>query len=211
MRALFFALVLANVGFLAWARYFDVPPAKPASATPRETAPEKLRIVPKPARRATPVSQLDATQSAPCLEWGAFTRAAYQRAQKALEPLALAGRLSPRRVEEPTGWWVFVSPEADREAALRKAAELKRLGVDDYYVISDEGPWRWAVSLGLFRTEEAALGRLAALRAQGVDGAQAAVRATRSWLQIRGASALFEARLRELAREIEGSEVRGCA
>jgi len=39
--------------------------------------------------------------------------------------------------------------------ALKKAAELKARGVEEYFVVADEGPYRWAVSLGVFRNEEA--------------------------------------------------------
>ena len=64
-------------------------------------------------------------------------------------------------------WWVFIPPQASRPAAFGKAIELKDLGVEDYFVVQDEGEHRWALSLGIFRTEEAAQARLSALQEKG--------------------------------------------
>src|SRR5258708_13125325 len=97
------------------------------------------------------------------MEWGSFTLVDAPKAEKALEPLALGGRLGRRRTEETAGWWVFIPPQGNRQAALKKASELKAFGVDDYFVVVEEGPFHWAVSLGVFRTEEAAQARPPAL------------------------------------------------
>ena len=75
----------------------------------------------------------------------------------------------------------------------------------------DEGEYRWALSLGVFRSEEAAQARLAALRAQGVRSARVGARETvvpRIWLQVKGVDAPLQARLKEMARQVEGTELR---
>ena len=149
-----------------------------------------------------------------CIEWGSFTLADAPRAEKALEPLALGPRLTQRRTEEQAHWWVFIPPAPTRALAVRKAAELKTLAVDEYFVMQDEGPNRWAISLGVFRTEDGARARLAALRAQGVRTAQIGERDTtvpKVWLQVSGVDAGLLARLKETARTAEGSELRECA
>ncbi|MGH8670253.1 MAG: SPOR domain-containing protein, partial [Burkholderiales bacterium] len=149
-----------------------------------------------------------------CLEWGSFTLADYPRAEKALEPLALGSRLVQRRTEEVAGWWVFIPPQGSRQGAIRKANELKSLGVEDYFILVDEGESRWALSLGVYRTEEAAQARLAALRAQGVRTALIAPRETivpKVWLQVKGVDPELEARLKDIARQIDGSELRTCS
>jgi hypothetical protein len=136
-----------------------------------------------------------------------------RRAQKALEPLALGNRLGARRTEELAAWWVHMPPQGSRQAALRKSAELKALGVEDYFIVSDESEWRWALSLGVYRTEEAAQARLAALRAQGVPTAALVRRETlvpKVWLQVKGVDAVLEASLTDIARRVEGSELRSC-
>jgi hypothetical protein len=198
MRVLFLALVLANVAFFAWSRYHSSEAAAvQGNPLPRQVDPDKLTIV------------------APggCLEWGSFTLADYPRAQKALEPLALGGRLAQRRTEEVAGWWIFVPPQGSRQAALRTASELKALGVD-YFILADEGEFRWALSLGVYRTEEAAQARFSALSALGVRNAVMARRETvvpKIWLQVKGTDPALEARLKDIARQIEGSELRACS
>jgi hypothetical protein len=218
VRALFLLLLLANLGFFAWARY--VAPADggldPAPLS-RQIQPDKLRIIgpddPPPAA-AVPAPPKPAAAALACLEWGSFTLADAPRAEKALEGLALGTRVAQRRTEETAGWWVFIPPQANRQAALKKAAELKGLGVDDYFVVQEEGAQRWAISLGVFRTEEAAQGRLATLREQGVRSAAVGPRETvvpKVWLQVKGVDAPLEVRLKDIARSIEGSELKTCS
>ena len=216
MRALFLLLVLANVGFLAWSRYW-APGDASADPAPlgRQIEPEKLKVVQPgdlpPATGSRPTVTVAAAMK--CIEWGSFTLTDAPRAEKALEPLALGPRLGQRRTEEAAGWWVFIPPQDSRAGALKKAQELKALAINDYFIVQDEGPHRWAVSLGVFRTEEAAQSRLATLRSQGVRTAQVGARDTivpKVWLQVKGVDATLEARLRDIAREIEGSELRSC-
>jgi len=235
VRALFLLLLLANVGFFAWAHYVS-PPDAAADPLPltRQIEPEKVKIVtpneiPAAASTpaATPAPRTPTASAAPaaatpaatpavlkCVEWGSFTIADAPRAEKALEPLALGPRLAVRRTEETAGWWVFIPPQGNRAAAVRKAAELKALGVDEYFILQEAGPYRWSVSLGVFRNEDAAQARLATLRTLGVRSAQAAPReliVPKVWLQVKNVDAPLQARLKDTARTIEGSELRECA
>jgi hypothetical protein len=231
MRALFLFLVLVNLCFFAWSRYL-VPADTAVDPAPlgRQIEPGKLRIlrpgevpiasaspkppapapVPPPAP-AAPAAALAAPAS--CMEWGSFTLADAPKAEKVLEPLSLGARLGQRRTEEMAGWWVFIPPRTNRQTALKKAAELKSLGVTDYFVVSDEGPFRWALSLGVFRTQDAAKFRLLVLREQGVRMAQVGPRETlvpKVWLQVKDVDPALEARLKEIARQVEGSELKPC-
>ena len=237
MRTLFLLLILANAAFFAWSRY--VSPSD-ASADPlpltRQIEPEKMKVVtpnevppPAPAPAPAPAARTPTANAAPppavataaatpvaakCMEWGSFTIADAPRAEKALEPLALGPRLAQRRTEETAGWWVFIPPQGSRAAAVRKAAELKALAVDEYFIVQEAGAYRWALSLGVFRNEEAAQARLATLRTQGVRSAQAAPRETvvpKVWLQVKNVDAPLQAKLKDTARTIEGSELRECA
>jgi len=213
MRTLFLLLVLANLAFFAWSRYFSPSEAAADGVVARQNEPDKLKIVP-PAELAprVPVTQRPVALLG-CLEWGSFTLADSRHAEKALEPLALGERLAQRRTEEAANWWVFIPPLASRQAALKKAAELKALGVTDYFIVGEEGETPWALSLGVFRTEEAAQTRLAALRTQGVRSAIVGSRETlvpKVWLQVKGIDAATESRLKEIARQIDGSELKTC-
>jgi hypothetical protein len=232
MRALFLALVLVNLAAFAWWRHLS-PPDAGLDRQPfaRQIEPDKLKIVPpaeptkaapqkKPAapapQPAAPVAAAPASAAAPaaaCLEWGSFTLTDAPRMEKALEPLALGDRLAQRRTEETAGWWVFIPPMGSRQAALKKASELKAFGVDEFFVMTDDSQYRWAVSLGVFRTEEAAQARLSALRTQGVRSARVGPReliVPKIWLQVKAVDAATEARLKEIAGRIEGSELRAC-
>jgi len=202
MRAVFLALVAANLLFFAWSRYYSADETAADGVVLKRSDPEKLKIVPATIAGASG-----------CLEWGSFTAAESPRAEKALEPLALGSRLGQRRTEETAGWWVFIPSQASRSGAFRQAAELKALGINDFFVMGEETDAPWALSLGVFRSERAAAARLASLRELGVRNALVGKRDTlvpRIWLQVKGVDPALEARLKDIARQAEGSELRPC-
>jgi len=222
---LFLLLLAAGLGFFAWARFLAAPdPGIDPRPLAQQIAPEKVRVVPESELAKTPppaAAQPKPSSPAPteppplaCLEWGSFSPTDAMQAEQRLEPLALGARLAQYRGEETAGWWVFIPPQPNRSAALKKAAELKQLGVDEYFVVQEEGRQRWALSLGVFRSEEAARARLDALRAQGVKSAQLGQRETRVpkvWFQVRTVEQALHARLQEIAREFEGATLHECA
>lgn len=219
MRFLFFILLLANVVFLAYAQ---LGPGALAGGDPQiigqQLNSEKIRLLASEqvgALTRKPESA-KAVAAAPlvCLEWGAFGGADVARAENVLEPLALGARLAQRRQEDITGYWVYMPPLASRQVAAQKAAELKRLGVDEFFILSDDAKWRNAISLGVFKTEEAANSHLAALRAKGVRSAVVGAREAqtgKTWLQLRDAGPALAAKLNELKQDFAGTEVRECA
>jgi len=214
MRALFLLLVAANLGFYAWTQHL-APPGAGTDPEPlaRQIEPHKLILLPPPKLGAPSAAKPKAPANA-CVEWGSFAAADAARAEQALEPLALGPRLTRRRSEETAHWWVYLPPQGSRQNAQRKVEELKTLGVEEYFVMQDEGRLRWAISLGVFRTEEAARARHDALQAIKVRGAQLGERETqvsRTWIQLRDADDALLAKLRELAQGLAGSELRDCA
>ncbi len=235
MRALFLVLLLANVAFFAWVR-LGAPGGAGADPAPlaRQISPEKLRVVrPEELVQAAPPKSIappppppppaTVAQAAPpavaarrkCMEWGAFPPGDVARAQAALAALELGERVSQRKTEGTAAWWVFIPPQNGnaRQAAARKAGELKKLGVQDYFIVQEEGENRWAISLGVFRSEEAAQARLASLRARGVRSARIGPRETpvpKIWLQVKDVDAALEPRLQKVAQGVEGTELREC-
>ncbi len=223
MRTLFLLLVAANLALYAWFQHYSaVESAADSEPARRQMSPEKIRLLegkeltglasakPKP---APPAATPAPGSAASCLEWGGFAVAEAPKAEQALAPLALGARLSQRRSEETAGWWVFIPPQANRAAALKKAAELKSLGIDDYFILQDEGQMRWAVSLGVFSSEESARSRLEALRGKGVRSAQTGERdaqVSKIWFQMRASEPALQAKLRESAQSFPGTEVRDC-
>ena len=205
MRIAAALLVLANIALLAWSQYGAPTQTAAEGVLARAHEPEKLKIVPP--------AEVRVSTLAGCVELGPFTPAESARAERALEALGVGPRLGQRRAEETVGWWVFIPSQGSRQSALKKAAELKALGINDYYIMGEEGDSPWALSLGVFRSEQAALARLAALRDQGVRTALVGSRDTvlpKVWLQVKGIDPALEARLREIARQVEGGELRAC-
>lgn len=220
MRTIFLLLLLANLAFFAWARYYVEPDAgTDPQPLARQIDPQKLPIVPPAPARGTaagarPAATAPAAASAGCVEWGRFTQTGLPAARKLLAPLALGARLSERQVEETANWWVYIPPQDNRQGAQRKGAELKALGVDDFFVLQDQGSDQWSISLGAFRSEAAAQARLAQLKGKGVRSAQVGARVSlipKVWLRVRDADAALRARLRAVAQSIQGSELRDCS
>jgi len=219
MRILFFILALANAVFFAYAWFGPGAQAgsdaqiigqQLNSAKIRLLAPEQVSAL---TRKPEPPKAVAAVASV-CLEWGAFLGADTERAGQLLEPLALGAKLTQRKPDEAAGFWVYISPLDSRQAATQKAAELKRLGVDDYFVMPDDPKWRNGISLGVFKTEEAAKARLAALRAKGIKSASVGARETQSsktYFQVHDANPGLVAKLNELKQGFPGTEVHECA
>jgi len=224
VRPLFLLLLAANLGFFAWTRFLaPQDPAVNRQPLTQQLEPRKLRIVterelakaptPQPAR-PKPAAPAPESARIACLEWGSFSPADATRAAQRLEPLALGARLAQYRGEETASWWVHMPPQGSRAAALRKAAELKQLGVEDYFILQDAGPLRWALSLGVFSTEDAAKAHLQALREKGVRTAIIDRRDTRvpkAWFQVRGVDAPLQEKLRAISQDFEGATLHECA
>ena len=225
MRILFLLLLAASLAFFAWSRFLASPdPAIDPQPLAQQVDPQKLRVVSESELAKTPPPPAPKPKPAPppppepvplvCVEWGSFSPADAVRAEQRLQPLGLGARLAQFRGEETAGWWVFIPPQPNRATAQKKAVELKKLGVDDYFVVQEEGRLRWALSLGVFRTEEAAKAHLDALRARGVRSAQVGQRETRvakQWFQVRTVDQALHVRLQEIARDFEGATLHDCA
>jgi hypothetical protein len=227
VRVLALFLILLNLGFFAWANYMQpVETATDPRPMARQIQPERLQLAAPAASAAAPSAPAAATRSAPttppaprpqpiaCLEWGSFTIADAPAAAKVVGSLGLGGQLSERRTEETASWWVFIPAQSDgRAGALRKTRELRALGVEDYFIVQDEGPTRWAISLGVFRTEAGAKSRLEALQAKKVRSAEIGPRETRVpkvWLQMRDIEPSLKAKLETVVSRIPGTELRVC-
>ena len=221
MRAIFLLLVALNLALFAWSRYYAAPDsAGDPEPARRQVNPESIRLLAGPELAGLPqlkpkplAEGPQSTAAGGCAEWGGFSVAEAPRAEQVLEPLALGARLSQRRSEEKAGWWVFIPPQGNRPAAQKKTAELKALGIDDYFILQEESSMRWAVSLGVFSSEDAAKARLEALRVKGVRSAQTGERdtqVTKIWFQVRGVDAALQAKLKGFAQALPGTELRDC-
>jgi hypothetical protein len=208
VRILLLLLVLANFAWLAYTRLVGAAPSVDAPLVQQQINRDAIKLL-NPAQMAAP-----AAASRACLEWGAFNPADASRAADALSALSLGDRLTQRRVDDAATWWVFIPAKSTRQAAQQKAAELKRLGVEEYFIIADDSKSRYTISLGVFHSEDSARTRLQELRGLGVNTAQAGPRdsaGTRVYFQVRGAGDALAAKLDDLSRGFSGSDVRDCA
>jgi len=172
MKWIFFLLLAANLVFAgyAWMREHAQNPDE--QLLQQQINPEQIRIVPPRARPvAAPAPSVTARVAAACMEWGTFGGGDLGRARAAIDRLALGERLRSREVSVSADYWVYMPPLKSRADMDRKAAELKTLGVNDYFPVLEPGRWRYAISLGIFRNEEGARRYLATLRSKGVRSA----------------------------------------
>jgi hypothetical protein len=221
MRALFLLLVLANLVFFAYVQVTRESADGGSRISTLQIAPEKIKQLkpaepaagkPKGAGKAIPAAPpKSAAAPAACLEWGVFAGPAVGKAESALARLELPEGQVERTVADAGGYWVYMPPLKTKSEIDRKIGELKAFGIADYVVVQDAGQWKNAISLGIFRTEDAAQGYLAKLKERGVRSAIAARRENflkQVAFHVREPNPATVAKLAELQKEFFGTEMR---
>jgi hypothetical protein len=216
MRLFVFLLILANIGLYAWGQGYlgktDESVAEPARMT-QQVAPEKMQLVSKAeADRLVIVAKAAARRL--CMEWGLFGQTDTERVQALIEPLGLGARLSIKRIEETAGFWVFFPPQGNKANADKKVEEIKKLGVTDYFVVTEEGANKFAVSLGVFRTQDAANKYLTGLSDKGVKTAKVGARPTqvqKTAFTMKELDGQAVARLEGWKNDFPGAELKACS
>jgi hypothetical protein len=107
-----------------------------------------------------------------CTEIGNFNTVDAKRFEAQLTAFALNDKLSRREIKEMSSHMVWIPPQGGKEGADKKAGELRNLGISDFYIILESTPQHWGISLGIFKTEEAARAHLASLNQKGVRSAR---------------------------------------
>lgn len=225
MRILLLLLVLANLGFFVWDRFLRAPVSAEARIQQVQMAPEKIRIVTAPAAPAAkpavapapapPAAAAKLEEKAPCLAWGVFVGP--QDAARA-DALMAEAKLPPGQVRrvlsDVDGHWVVIPPQKAQGDIGKVVDNLKKQGVTEYLVVTEPPQWRNAISLGMFRTAEAAQSLLAELRTKGV--ADAVVERRERFFQqmvylVREPDDTVVARLTALRLRLPGSEIKAVA
>jgi hypothetical protein len=170
-RLLFFLLLVANLAFGAHL-WLTAQPAEPDfSRRERNRDEAKVVAVIPPliaARNAEETrARVQSLAGAACVEFAGIAPAEMAQAREAFASMQLGDRLIERRVEEITRHWVHVPAARDRRTAEQSAAALRRAGITDLSIRPD-----FAISLGVFSTEEAARRFLAQVEAKGAKGVQ---------------------------------------
>jgi len=187
-----------------------------AAEKPAEKSAEKPSD--KTAAKPGAASQKAAETKVPqrCLQWHDLAAADADRLERLVaERFAGASRARsvPPVVAASAGWWVFIPPLASRAEAERKASELKRLAVPEFFIVQEAGANRLAISLGIFSSEEAANERLNELREKGVRSARVGERNTSprgATLEVRISDSDFEALRLAAAQTLPAARASAC-
>lgn len=150
-----------------------------------------------------------------CTEIGPFDAGDARRFEARLAALDLGDRQSRQTVQaqDVTSWLVHIPPQGSKEAADKKAAELRNLGVTNFYVMQGDSPLKYAISLGVFKTEAGAQALLAQLNKQGVHSARVAPRGpqtTHYVYRVRSLDAATHKRIEGYAERYDGADVKNC-
>ncbi|GAB1232253.1 SPOR domain-containing protein [Ferrigenium sp. UT5] len=181
-----------------------------ASAAAVSAQDARAEIVAAPASRLSP--ELAAPpRAARCLAWGEFSGENLARINAALEALQLGDRLQRRTVEYAGGYWVYMPPQKNIDGVNKKIDQLRKLGVNDYFVVQEAGEWLHAISLGVFRTEQAARNFLEVLKTKGVRTAKVGERQSKlkfTVFEMGGIDAATEEKLHQMQRDFPDSELK---
>jgi hypothetical protein len=185
-----------------------------------ETAKAEAANTEAPREAAAPAGEPAPVQEVPkvlvaCTEVGSFGTGEARRFEARLARLDLGEHQSRRSVQEQdvSSYLVYIPPQGSKEAADRKAGELRNHGVTNFFIISADSPYKWAISLGVFKSEQSAQALLASLNKQGVHTARVAPRgpqATRYVYQFRGIDAATRKKIAGYAEKFDGAEVKSC-
>ena len=208
MRTIFFLLLLANLALGGYI-YLDSLSAGEGVRLSQQVQPDKISLLTPQQVAALGPAKVSALADV-CLEWGPFSEGDRARALAQLDALDLTPLVSQKKVEVIANYWVFLPPAASRPAADRRVEELKSQSIRDVALV-ETGPQRLAISLGAFRTEEAAQARLAALQSLGLAAARVGARAQsimQTMLIVRDPPAPAVARVKELSSGYAETETR---
>jgi hypothetical protein len=209
-RPLFFILLIAAITF--GAHLWLASATEKPDFSKRERNRDDVRIVAvtssaNAAREAEETRRtVQSLAGAACVEFSGVAAPDVARAREAFGALQLGQRLTERRVEEITRYWVYMPPARERRTAEVNMAQLRRQGVSDMSIRPDN-----AISLGVFSTEEAARRFMTSLEAKGVKGAEAgpfSKEMREVVMLVREPDTELVARLTVLQRDYPGAQLR---
>ena len=221
MRTLVFLLVLANLLFFAWTRGAlglgdaDAPrPGEPLRAdqirlVSNDRSPEAGRArAEEPSPPAEPPPQPDV-----CVALSEVPQAEADALERLLAEKLPAFKLVRAAAPGNSSYWVHIPPFKAKREAENKVAELKKLGVKEYFIMQEAGIEGFGISLGLYSTQEAAEAALAAFKEKGVRSAVLAERPRKpapAQIEVHGPEAQAGEMRQLLAQAMPRAEPGGC-
>jgi len=192
-----------------------LPATEPVAAVVPAPSPPAVVVPPAvsaPAHVSAPV--VVAPVKAPiatCMEWGEFSGVDLDKVTQLLSKPNLGESLARRTVEYSSGYWVYMPPLKNKAAVNRKISQLRDLGVNDYYVVHEPPRMVNVISLGVFKTREAAANFLSSLKKKGVRSAKMGERKQKlkfTVFQLKQVDTGLAARLAALQKEFAYSELK---
>jgi hypothetical protein len=236
LRIVFWSLLVLNLALFAYAQSYSgtskgneeerarikpqLDPGKLVLLTNAQA--DAAKAAPASAASEAPATAATAavTAAAPakalaCIDVGSFSANEARRFESRLASLALGERQSRQAVQaqDVTSYLVNIPPQPSKDAADRKAAELRGMGVSNFFVMSGDSPLKWAISLGVFKTESGAQTLLAQLNKQGVHSARITPRGpqtTRYSYRFREIEDDARERIVSVADAVSSAEVQNC-
>lgn len=172
-----------------------------------QASPDAVAPVVTPAVTATSVATS-------CLEWSDFSGTDLKRANEVLGSLRLGSKLSQREIEYNIGYWVYIPPLKDKASITQKIAQLKARGVEEYFVLQEAGEWQHAISLGVFKSADAAQKFLESLAAKDVRSAKIGERASKLKATVfvfNGVDSAIVDKLNELKKDFPAADLKKLA
>jgi len=225
LKFIFWSLVAINAALFAYGKgylgHFSGNEREPERLLNQLNANKLAIISPEKANDATAAAASAAASARPapevlaCVEIGSFVLADARRFEAQLAPLNLGDRQSRHNLpgNEVSNYIVYMPPQGSKEGADKKAGELRALGVTHYFIMNDNSPLRWGISLGVFKTEGAAQNQLAILMKQGVRTARVAPRMSGSKLlafQFRDVDTELKTKLEQFRAGYPSAESHAC-
>lgn len=163
MRWIFWFLLLCNFAMIAWRTLQPSPSYTYAKRAEPTTDVPQIRLLselPESSRQRNRINPpVPAEERSLCFMAGAFKDAA--EAQQFIDRLAVLdvkAFIHPVDLSTGEGYWVFLDPLANRDAARRRLVELQARGIDSYII--PKGELENGISLGLFTRMDLAQARL---------------------------------------------------
>lgn len=214
MKWLFGSLLLASLAFFAFMQWGGTRAgdSKGLQAQPPLNA-EKIKLLPATISVSSAVQSAVPAVSA-CMEWGSFADSDLVRATAALSAMKPGNKLSQRQVEHVSGYWVYLPSLKNSDEVEKKIAEIKELGVEEYFVVQDAGKWHNAISLGVFKTQEAAHKFRDSIKAKGMKSAKAGERMSKRMFTVfvlKDPDVGLTAKMAALQKDFPDSELKAAA
>ena len=181
MRIAFFLLLFANLVFLAWAEWIDVP--QPAASNDLYARLPRLKLVGEEPSHNNPPSSGGgrarktalqpppvATASARCVSVGPFAdESAVTGEASLLREKGLTGRQRTQEGQVSKGFWVYIGGLKSDHDVTQVMRTLQQSHVDDAKVVKDASDENGRVSVGIFSDRERADRRAASLKKLGLE------------------------------------------